>query len=455
MQSAPVFSVPILDRHLVYAPLHQVVALVDDRARQALVAALTAPAAAPCAAIQPLLDAWHRPAVPPAPAAGPLVSPLFLGLITTRGCNMACQYCDFAAPKQASPTMRLELARAAIDGYLALLAAGKETRAEVHFFGGEPFAAAHIVDFAVAYAGRRAGDLGLKPRFEVTTNGLFGERRCHWVAEHFSAVVLSLDGPPDIQDRHRPGLLGHSASTVVNRNARILGQGSAELIVRCCVTESTVPLLPEITQWIGREFSPTTICLETLVPSSLSAAAGLASPDPWLFARSFVAAARQLEAMGIQAVLSTADVTRLQVSFCPVGKDALIVAPDGTIAACYLLPERWREQGLRMELGYVDETRRSLVIDVRAVERVRTLQVDRKSLCANCLCRYHCAGGCHVNHPSTGQPGAYTPSCIQTRLVTVATLLHEMHEDALADAWLASAHAARQVAWRIDDRLVA
>ena len=442
MQTAPVFSVPIFDRHLVYAPLHQLVALVDDHARQALGAAIAAPELAVNTAILPLLIELSRPTVPPAAPAGPLISPLFLGLITTRGCNMACQYCDFAAPKRASPTMRVELARAAIDGYMALLAAGKEGKAEVHFFGGEPFAAAHIVDFAVAYASRRAAAIGITPRFEVTTNGLFSERRCHWVAEHFSAVVLSLDGPPDIQDNYRPGLLGHTTSAVVNRNARILGEGPAELIVRCCVTESSVPRLPEIALWIGREFKPTTVCLEALVPSALSTAAGLAAPDPWLFARNFVAAARQLEAIGIQAVLSTADVTRLQVSFCPVGKDALIVAPDGTIAACYLLPERWQEQGLGMELGYVDETRRSLVLDGGAVERVRSLEVGLKPLCTHCLCRYHCAGGCHVNHPSNSPPGAYTPSCLQTRLVTVATLLHEVHEDALADKWLASADAA-------------
>ena len=407
------------------------------------------------AAIQPLLAELSRPYARPAAPAGPLTSPLFLGLITTRGCNMACQYCDFAAPKRASPIMRVELARAAIDSYLALLAAAKEARAEVHFFGGEPFAAAHVVDFAVAYTSRRAAALGIRPRFEVTTNGLFSERRCHWVAEHFGAVVLSLDGPPDIQDSHRPGLMGHPTSAVVNRNARILGQGPAELIVRCCITESTAPRLLETALWIGREFRPTAICLESLVPSSLSTAAGHASPDPWRFARNFIAAARQLETMGIQAVLSTADVTRLQVSFCPVGKDALIVAPDGAVAACYLLPERWQKQGLHMELGYVDETRRSFVLDDGAVERVRALQVEPKSLCANCLCRYHCAGGCHVNHPSNRQPGAYTPTCIQTRLVTVATLLHEVHEDALADAWLASAGAAGQVAWRIDDRLEA
>ena len=34
---------------------------------------------------------------------------------------MACRYCDFAAPKSASPAMSLDVARAAIDGYLRLL----------------------------------------------------------------------------------------------------------------------------------------------------------------------------------------------------------------------------------------------------------------------------------------------------------------------------------------------
>jgi uncharacterized protein len=367
---------------------------------------------------------------------------------------MACTYCDFPAPKLGSTTMSLATAAAAIDGYLALLDDLGQRHVEIQFFGGEPFYAADVVHFAVDYARERAADRGYSSQFEATTNGLYRERRCQWIADAFDTIVLSLDGPPEVQDRHRPALRGQNASDVVMRSARIFSQGPVELILRACVTDDTVQQLPDIARWFAETFLPSAVCFEVLSPTPTSERAGLTPPDPYAFARAFDAAEQALDMYGIRAVLSTAELDQRQVTFCPVGRDALIVSPDGAVDACYLLEERWRQSGLDMRLGWVDTGAHRLHIDVDAINRVRQLNVTNKPRCAHCFCRFHCAGGCHVRQPAGKAPGEYDDLCVHTRLVTAARLLRLLGEDALANGWLRDQASLELAARQPDDRLM-
>ena len=96
--------------------------------------------------------------------------------------------------------MGLSLARDTINAYLLVQKSIGVSRAEIQFFGGEPFYAKDVVKYSVEYATTRAAELGLLVHFEVTTNGVYGSDLSRWIAENFNAVVLSLDGPKDIQD---------------------------------------------------------------------------------------------------------------------------------------------------------------------------------------------------------------------------------------------------------------
>lgn len=449
-----IFAVPILDKTLLYAPLHNLLALVDRRAAGEIQSGLQSGAASAYPQVQQILSVLQAEAQPaPQARSGELRQPLFLGLIPTRGCNLGCRYCDFPMPKQKEPLMPLSLARQAVDAYLEIQVANGSRHAEVHFFGGEPFFAEQVVHFAVNYTGLKAAELGLRTRFEVTTNGVYSRGRAEWIADHFDTVVLSLDGPQDIQELHRPSLNRRSNFKLVEQSAKIFSQGTVELILRACVTGDTVRRLPEIAAWMAENFRPSTVTFERLTESPLSRAAGMQPPDPWEFARQFEAAAQVLEPYGIQTVLSSANLNTLHCSFCPVGKDALIVSPDGWVDACYLLPEEWSRRGLDLRIGRMDGGR--LAIDPLALEAVRGLTVHEKPLCAGCLCRYHCAGGCHVNHDASLAPGNYDDLCLQTRLVTITGLLKRLGQPALARDWLSDREALELTARHSPDTLLA
>ncbi len=447
------FALAILDKFLLYAPLHQLSALVDRQALREIQQwqkneSETCPRKAVFSFLQ---QSVTYPTDIPSIRVGPVKKPLFLGLIPTRGCNMACRYCDFAAPKNSSPVMSLSLARAAVMAYFHLLGETGETQAAIHFFGGEPFWADEVIHFVVPFAAATAASHGITVHFEATSNGLYNENRCRWIADHFHTLVLSLDGPADVQNYQRPALNGRQVDEIITRNARILSQGNVNLIVRVCVTAATVTRLPEIAHWLSQEFQPSAVCWETLIASPLALAAGLVPPDPWQFALQFNAAATILESQGIQTILSTADISANRLTFCPVGQDALIVTPEGQINACYLLERDWQRQDLDLRLGYLDEQQNRFVLDPQAVRHARQLNVTQKPFCTNCLCRFHCAGGCHVNHTPGGP---HDPLCIQTRLITIASLLRQLNQPELAVAWLSAQAADHATTWQMSDYLV-
>lgn len=450
------FCLPVGDVSLVYAPLHGLAAVMRNEAAQRLASALRQEDRLVSGALRPiaahLLDTV---ATTPQARLGPLSNPLFLGVIPTRGCNMACGYCDFAAPKSGGRTMDLPMARAAVDGYLTLLDAGGHRHGAIHFFGGEPFHAPDVVEFIVECAAKRADDLGIALDFEASTNGLISTARAEWVADRFSTIILSLDGPASVQDRQRPALNARPTFGVVSRTAKFLSEGPVELIVRSCVTATSVDSLPGWATWIASELRPSTVCFESLTGSAATAAAGLLPPDPYRFARQFARAERILDKHGIETVQSTSDLRECRISACPVGHDALIVSPDGTVDACYLLEKEWRDHGLDLRLGRVDAGARSLEIDDEALDRTRRLAARRKPLCAHCFCKYHCAGGCHVHHDTSRPTAAYDDMCVATRLITADKLLRRLQLPAIADECLADPAAASSLARHPDDCLLA
>ena len=423
------FILPIVDHYLLYAPLCNLAALTDRVAVWRLRDALFTARNTGIGPLDDILSTLRGGAGPaPLPRQGPL-EPVLLGLIPTRNCNLACEYCGFLDPDGANQIMDLSLAREAIAWYLDLVHRSKVQTTEVHFFGGEPFCAEEVLDFAFHFARIRARELDCAVRFEVVTNGTFSEDRCRWAADSLDTIILSLDGPADSQDRYRPRKDGRGSFTTLARNAQILSEGSAELAFRVCVTSETVDQMPDIATWLCQSFRPVTVCFEPVQPTPQSTSAGLFPPDPWAFAWRFIQAARILEHYAVEPVYAAADITARQMSFCPVGQDGVIVSPDGTLTACYLPRKEWEAKGLSLCLGRMENG--SPCLDDEAIEAARRLNVWNKPFCARCFCQWHCAGGCHVHHELPNSPGTYDPLCIQTRLIAVRNILATLNRDDL------------------------
>ncbi|MBN1936021.1 MAG: radical SAM protein [Anaerolineae bacterium] len=447
------FVIPLVDQFLIYAPLHGMAALVNRAAVSSLKRAILSGKPANDARLDEIIHVLQTEVVtPPSPKCGNL-APAFLGLLPTRGCNLACRYCSFLATDNDNLVMSLSLAREAVDWYMDLVSQTDQAWAEIHYFGGEPFCAEEVIDFTVTLAGLRAHAAGRAVRFEVATNGAMDEKRCRWVADHFDTVVLSLDGPAEIQNFYRPYKNGRCSFEAVSRSARILSEGAACLFFRSCITDQTVDRMAEIATWFCHEYRPGGVCFEPLQPVNDSTVEQLVPPDPYKFARHFIQAAEILEAHGVESIYASADIRTRRVSFCPVGQDAVIVSPDGALNACYLLPKDWEAKGLDLCLGRMTGYG-SIELDMERVARVRSLNVWNKPFCARCFCKWHCAGSCHVNHILPDHTGAYDRLCLQTRIIALRNILKSIGRIDLISQLLEDADALEQAAMQTSDILI-
>ena len=373
------------------------------------------------------------------------IDPHFLGLTTTRGCNIGCVYCNFGGPTANSVEMPPATAIAAVDWMRDRLIANQRSLPRVHFFGGEPLIAWNLIELVVHRVRYICAQQGWRNYIDASTNGVMSDDRLQFVGDYFGGVVLSFDGPAEFHDRNRPTKRGKSTFAAVDHAAKTWSSMPVDLCLRVCITADSVDRMADITEWMCDTYDPTVINFESLTPGDLATNAGLRVPDPWQFARGYVAAHRAAARRGIRAVYSAAEYDRPRHSFCPVGTDSPIVAPDGAINACYLLDADWKARGLDMSIGKISDDM-ELRFDLDALKAVRQIP-QGKQRCQACFCQWSCAGGCHINQTYPGSDAMYTDFCEQTRLITTCLILDELGHPDLVDELLQDDQSMRELAY--------
>src|ERR1700738_2957140 len=129
-------------------------------------------------------------------------------LNVTNQCSLSCTYCyefgenkivDTAHGKQAK-FMAEETARQSVE--FLLRESGRT--AHLTFFGGETLLNFPVLQSTIAYARRRAAEVGKEIDFSLTTNAtLLPPDIIEFLAENRVGVTISIDGPREMQDRFR------------------------------------------------------------------------------------------------------------------------------------------------------------------------------------------------------------------------------------------------------------
>ena len=440
------YVVPLFDRWLLHSPLHSTTAIVNTAAIRELKKA--DPDLVRLGALASLIE--DPPSDPPRPKRGSL-KPDFLGIIPSRRCNLNCLYCGFGAENASPSDLDPGLAVSAVDWMMEQACSNNVESVDIHFFGGEPFVAPDVVDTVVHRARARAAKMELNCRFEADTNGFFDEPRCRFIGDYFDSVVLSFDGPEDVHNRQRPARNGNGSFETVSRNAAYLSKSPAELCLRVCVTSLNVKRLASMVRWFCDRFHPAIIDFEPLKPTTRSNEAGLQAPDPWEFAVQYIEAYRVASRCGVKAIYAAAAIDKIQFSFCPVGRDTLIVSPDATLSACYSLQEEWEAAGLDLTMGHLNAAG-NMILDQSAIEEIRKIPA-RRNRCSRCFARWHCAGGCHVMNHRANHGDDYDNFCVQTRLITACLLLDKLGDHTTLQKLQRTRHASEALALAPSDRL--
>ena len=127
-----------------------------------------------------------------------------LTLQITQNCNLRCEYCIYSGGYKnrthSNKVMSFEVAGKAIDYLIAH--SGETESVSIGFYGGEPLLEFGLIKKCVEYA-EKAGE-GRRIVFAITTNAtLLREPNISFLADHDFKVLVSLDGPEAIHNKHR------------------------------------------------------------------------------------------------------------------------------------------------------------------------------------------------------------------------------------------------------------
>jgi len=344
----------------------------------------------------------EAPATAATPASRPVIA---MALFLTQSCNLRCVYCYGAGGEYGGRGVMSEgTSRAAVDWLLdGSLDAEK---VDISFFGGEPLLNFPLLQQVVTYAHEQAAARGKEVGFTVTTNGaLLSHAVIAFLEEERIDLLISFDGPPEVQDRQRPFKNGRGSYDRVFGNVQRLRKVFPRLTARATVCRDGDPFA--ISRGV-EEAGFATCVLSPASPVILrgehpddAAARGEAAERMLAYRRTQMAslfaavAERSLDPTsppaGLTLLAGLADGRQRHMA-CGVGRGLRAVAVNGDVYPCH------RFVGLEeARLGHLRDDRAGEINDYhRAV-------VENLPVCRSCWARYFCGGGCfYHNRACTG-----------------------------------------------------
>ena len=339
-----------------------------------------------------------------------------LCLNVAHACNMKCRYCfasqgDFG---MEAGLMSLETGKRALD-YL-MEQSGPIRNLEVDFFGGEPLLTAGMLKQLVAY-GRQLESLWNKHiNFTLTTNALLiSDEIIDFVQAENIGVILSLDGRPETNDRHR--ILNNGAGTydlIVPKIKKMVDSKPKSYFIRGTFTKKNLDFSEDLRHIAELGFDA--ISLEPAVGEDNGYSIQEEDLGQVLteyerltdLLYEYKRAGREIDFFHFNLDMQKGPCLAKRLSGCGAGMEYLVVTPNGDIYPCHQFVGEKQFLLGNIFAGQLNEKLRG--------EFARN-HLQNKSECRKCWARYFCGGGCHANayhaNGDIGKPSQV--SCIMHR----------------------------------------
>ena len=335
-----------------------------------------------------------------------------MALLLTQSCNLRCIYCYGDGGEYGiGGSMEEKTAWQAVDWLIEQ--SGKVKKINIVFFGGEPFLNFPLMKTVVEYARKRVIELDKKVGFSVTTNAtLLDDEKISFIKENNIHIIISIDGPKEIQDMQRPFAGGKGSYDVIlpkiKKLLEVLPETRAHAVL---VDDSKTHIIKNALQEIG--FSEVSI-----LPASESLFDGEAAKmkrarkldgvlkEMELEAEAWLHHTKNRDTNSLKNLMSSAQLSEGLLSFlhnkkkqhaCGAGIKFVGISCSGDIYLCH------RFVGMdNYKLGNVF---------TKEIDREKYLKPPAAQMgeCLSCFARYYCAGGC--KHDNAGScSSAFKPS---------------------------------------------
>ena len=153
-----------------------------------------------------------------------------VALQVTQNCNLRCEYCVYSGKynnrTHSNRRMDLSVALSAVDflmehSYLS-------DRVVIGFYGGEPLLEIELIHKVVEYVKAKYSTKAV--RLAIKTNAtLLTEEVAEYFDQNHFIVMVSLDGPKDLHNKHRCFIDGHGSFDLVIRNLENIQKNHPDL----------------------------------------------------------------------------------------------------------------------------------------------------------------------------------------------------------------------------------
>ncbi|MBU4482369.1 radical SAM protein, partial [Candidatus Parcubacteria bacterium] len=326
-----------------------------------------------------------------------------LTLLLTRECNLDCIYCyaSLEQRQKSEDSMTKDLALASVDWFVNQL---KSNNIRVTFHGGgEPTLKKKLIKDVVQYTESIKGNK--KTRYLITTNGTTTRDFWDWMIENRVNISVSMDGPPDIQDRNRPfAITGFGSSKIVERNIKYLIAKNYPFSIR--LTYSPVDDIVKVMKYFG-DLGVKKIHLEPLFPHGRdykkvkfgkSSGYKIYSPQGKELLKDFFVAMDLARKYRIKIYNGhLINFTRGVGYFCgSASSRSMTVTHDGFLTACLEVVDKNDLDKENFFIGRFDQKTKNFQVDFGKIKFLQKRHADLLSKCKECYARYHCAGGCAI-----------------------------------------------------------
>ena len=375
-------------------------------------------------------------------------TPECLTVYVNNQCNLKCRYCYSLPGDRPDGGVSTSGVREAAKLVARECAARNLPFTLVFHGGGEPALHPRQVDRLLDIASEEAAKFGLQTRTYIATNGAVPETTAHWLARRFDLVGISCDGPPEIQDYHRPGRTGRAMSRYVERTMEILTRKKRPFHVRVTVSARTLDLQARIVSYLTRNFGPEEIRIEPLYANS-SCEPSFKGADAAAFAAGFLDAREKGRAVGVGVTTSITRPSDVYGPYCNVLRQVFNLVPGDVGTACFLesRPENIATRGL-MTASFDPAANRFRINN----DLIRSLMIrcaDRPARCNTCLCSFQCTYGCpdHCILDVSSQTADFSETGGAFRCRVNKMLLEAFIRGAARDAWVRSGARAYREVW--------
>lgn len=317
------------------------------------------------------------------------IFPLSVGL--TRDCSLRCIYCHVKAGEKKEEIDH-EILTSALE-YASQEIKEKELRGlHVSFaVGGEPTYRWDLFHHFVDMVNECASSLNVKLRKSITTNGFYSEQVRKFLVSEFDSILLSFDGPREIQNTHRPAKSGQGSYSIVSKSAKYFAENAKSFNVRATISSLSVHVMKDLVQFFYDNLGPKTdVVLEPLVKIGRAKDMKVARPPSEMdFARNLWKAHLLGLKLGMKVINSGFNTNRIVRSFChAMTMPSFTVTINGCVTAC----ERDAD-GSDYSYGVFSEAKKTFEINPNKLhENARLAEMPNE--CLDCVCKWHCAGDC-------------------------------------------------------------